>query len=64
MAWFLRAIEQTDGRWSCRHGRNVFDGHDELPDALNHLRDIASRMAPCELHIHRLDGSVENLGSA
>ena len=64
MAWCLRAIEHTDGRWGCKHGLNAYDRHDELPEALDHLRRIAATMAPAELYIHRLDGSVENLGPA
>jgi hypothetical protein len=61
-AWFLRAIQQADGGWDCRYGRTVFDRHDELPEALEHLRDIAATMAPAELFVHRLDGSVQNIG--
>lgn len=64
MAWFLRAIEQADGLWACSHGRVVFDRHDELSDALDHLRDIAATMSPAELFVHSLDGDVKNVGSA
>ena len=63
MAWFFRAIEQADGRWACSHGGAVFDRHDELPDALDHLRDIAATMSPAELFVHHLDGDVKNVGS-
>jgi len=63
MAWFFRAIEQADGRWACSHGGAVFDQHDELPDALVHLRDIAATMSPAELFVHHLDGDVKNVGS-
>ena len=63
MAWFFRAIEQADGRWACSHGGAVFDQHDELPDALVHLRDIAATMSPAELFVHHLDGDVKNIGS-
>ena len=63
MAWFFRAIEQADGRWACSHGGAVFDRHDELPDALDHLRDIAATMSPAELFVHHLDGDVRNVGS-
>jgi hypothetical protein len=41
----------------------VFDRHDELPDALDHLRDIAATMSPAELFVHHLDGDVKNVGS-
>ena len=63
MAWFLRAIEQADGRWACSHGRVVFDRHDELSDALDHLRDLAAVMSPAELFVHGRDGDVKNIGS-
>jgi len=63
VAWFLRAIEQADGRWACSHGRVVFDRHDELSDALDHLRDLAAVMSPAELFVHGRDGDVKNVGS-
>lgn len=63
MAWFLRAIEQADGQWACSHGRVVFDRHDELSGALDHLRDIAATMSPAELYVHRFDGDVKHVGS-
>ena len=64
MAWFLRAIEQADGGWVCKFGRNVFDRHDELPEALDHLRGIGATMQPAELFVHWQDGNVENMGPA
>jgi hypothetical protein len=64
MAWFLRAIEQTDGGWACSHGRTVYDRHAELREALEHLQGIAERISPAELIVHRLDGTVQNLGRA
>ena len=63
MAWFFRAIEQVDGRWACSHGRVVIDQHDELSEALDHLRDVAATMSPAELFVHRLGGGEENIGS-
>lgn len=63
MAWYLRAIEQSDGQWACSHGRVVFDRHDELSDALEHLRDLGATMSPAELFVHSLDGVVKNVGS-
>lgn len=63
MAWYLRAIEQADGQWACSHGRVVFDRHDELSDALEHLHDLAATMSPAVLFVHRLDGGVKNVGS-
>jgi hypothetical protein len=49
MAWFLRAIEQPDGRWACQHGRRRYDLHDELSDALQYLAVIADTLGPAEL---------------
>ena len=63
MAWFFRAIEQADGQWACSHGRVVFDRHDELSDALDHLREIAATMSPAELFVHRQDGSARSVGT-
>jgi hypothetical protein len=63
VAWFLRAIEQADGRWACSHGRVVVDRHDELSEALHHLRNVAAVISPAELFVHRLDGDVKNVGS-
>jgi hypothetical protein len=64
MGWFLRAIEQTDGGWACAHGRTVHDRHTGLPDALEHLHGIAETISPAQLVVHRLDGTVQNLGYA
>ena len=64
MAWFLRAIEQTDGSWACKHGHAVFDRHTGLPEALEHLHGIAETIRPAELIVHWLDGSVNKLGPA
>lgn len=64
MAWFLRAIEQTDGTWRCSHGLTVYDQHDVLPDALDHLHAIAEGMHPAELFVHSLNGDVHKIGPA
>ena len=64
MNWFLRAIEQTDGEWTCSHGRTIFDQHDGLPEALEHLHAIAETIRPAELYIHWRDGTVQNIGPA
>ena len=62
MVWFLRAIEQSDGRWACRHGRHLYDLHEELSDALEHLATIADTIGPAELIVHNLDGTIIHLG--
>jgi hypothetical protein len=63
MAWYFRVIELADGRWACCHGRQQFDTHDELRHAVEHLRIVAHASRPAELSLHRLDGSVEQIGA-
>ena len=60
----LRAIEQTDGGLGRAHGRTVYDRHAALPEALEHLHGIAETISPAQLVVHRLDGTVQNLGYA
>jgi hypothetical protein len=64
MAWFLHAAEQADRRWRCSHGRTVYDRHDVLHDALEHLHALAETIRPAELIVHWQDGRVHNLGPA
>jgi hypothetical protein len=59
MAWYFRIIEQQDGRWLCRHGNAIFDAHDELPNAFDHIRELAASAQPAVLMVHRLDGSID-----
>ena len=59
MAWYFRVIEQHDGRWLCRHGSTIYDTHDELPHAADHIRELAANAQPALLIVHRLDGSVD-----
>jgi len=60
--WFFRVIELDDGRWACRHGTEEFDRHDELSDAVGHIRVIAAEHTPAELFVHHLDGRVGSGG--
>lgn len=62
MAWFLRAIEEDDGRWRCQFGMTTYDVHDHLPDALRHLGTVAASLDTAELFIHHSDGTVHSLG--
>ena len=55
--WFYRAIETAEG-WICRHGSEVYDTHDNLEDALEHLTELAVASAPAQVFIHYLDGLV------
>lgn len=60
MAWYLRAVERDDGAWQCCHGIRVFDAHDELPDALNHLHHLAGCLdGESQFFAHFRDGRVE-----
>jgi hypothetical protein len=64
MAWYFRVIEYEDRSWRCRHGQEVFDQHPTLSDAVEHIMVLAAAKPPAEVIVHRLDGSVENLGPA
>jgi hypothetical protein len=61
MAWFFRVIEQDDGRWACRHGRQEYDTHPRLDQAIEHIQALAAQQRPAQLFLHRLDGTVEGL---
>ena len=63
MVWYFRVVENEDRSWVCRHGRMVFDEHLTLGDAIDHTDVLAAAHPPAEVMIHRLDGSVENLGA-
>jgi hypothetical protein len=62
VAWFLRAVEQRDGQWRCQWGLHTFDVHDHLCEALAHLRVLAVTVAPAEVFIHRVDGTIQDVG--
>ncbi len=65
MSWLLHVTEGDDGQWSCSHGHHRFDAHDELAEALAHLGAYAEDLGgAARVLIHRLDGSVEELGTA
>jgi hypothetical protein len=53
VAWFLRAVEQADGKRVCSHGRVVFDRRDEQSDALDHRRDVTATVSRVGLFVHR-----------
>ena len=60
MGWFLHAVETTDGRWTCTHGRRIDEvegHHSDLEAALAHLRAIALTLENVsELLIHPRGG--------
>lgn len=63
MVWFYRVLQLTDDRWACRHGQVEFDTHAEVDAAIQHVRSLATGHEPAEVVLHRLDGTVERLGS-
>lgn len=64
MAWHLHITEGENGRWSCSRGRFHFDTHEDVFEAVSHLREMtASLDGPAMVIIHRLDGVVEKIGS-
>ena len=63
MAWFFRAVEQSDGSWLCRRGLDVFDTHPSLELAIEHLGELAADAQPAQLYVHRVDGQVEGRGA-
>jgi hypothetical protein len=62
--WLLHAVELDDGSWACRWGRQEFDQHAELTEALEHLKTIARDEGPAEFFAHYLDGEVSNLSQS
>ena len=52
-----------DGDWACRHGRQEYDTHAVLNDAIEHITSLAASHRPAELFVHHLDGAVRNLGA-
>jgi hypothetical protein len=61
--YFFRVIEQEDGSWSCRWGREDFDSHAQLDDAIDHTTGIASEHPPSEVFVHHLDGRVQSIAT-
>ena len=51
MAWYFRVIEHEDRSWLCRHGREVFDQHPTLSDAVEHIMMLAAAHPPAEVMV-------------
>jgi uncharacterized protein DUF2188 len=45
----------------CRWGREEFDAHEQLDDAIEHTIGIASEHPPSQVFVHRRDGQVETI---
>ncbi len=61
MVWTYRVVQLPDQRWECRFGRTVFDEHDLLDDAVDHMSDIAAAAAPSSLVAHAWERAPEVL---
>jgi Uncharacterized protein conserved in bacteria (DUF2188) len=61
--FFFRVVEQDDGSWSCRRGREDFDFRAQLDDAVERTTDVASEHPPSEVFVHRLDGQVQSIAT-
>jgi Uncharacterized protein conserved in bacteria (DUF2188) len=61
--YFFRVVERDDGSWLCRRGREEFDVHAQLDDAIEHTTGIASEHPPSQVFLHRLDGQVETIAT-
>jgi hypothetical protein len=64
MALLLHAVEDPEGRWTCRRGREQLDPapghHPHLVDAVAHLRDVAQKLeGAVQIVLHFADGSAE-----
>ena len=57
--YFFRVVEQEDGSWLCRRGREDFDTHGQRDDAIEHTTVIASEYPPSQVFVHHLDGQVD-----
>jgi hypothetical protein len=61
--WYLRAIEQSDGQWECRFGRETLGLRPDPVSALHHLAEVATSLGGrhlFELYLHHRDGRVES----
>jgi len=61
--YFFRVVEQEGGTWLCRRGREEFDVHEQLDEAIEHTSGLASEYLPSQVFVHRLDGQVETIAT-
>jgi Uncharacterized protein conserved in bacteria (DUF2188) len=61
--YFFHVVEQDDGSWSCSRGREEFDVHAQLDNAIEHTTRIASEHQPSEVFVHHLDGQVQSIAT-
>jgi len=58
MAWLFHAVEDDAGTWTCRHGLTVYDTHDSMDEALQHVTGIAQDRRPSAVFVHPNDGAA------
>jgi len=62
MNWYLHAVEDQDGRWSCQRGRTVFDEHADQASAVDHLKRIAMELGiTASIFAHPVNEVVERV---
>jgi Uncharacterized protein conserved in bacteria (DUF2188) len=61
--YFFRVVELEDGSWLCRRGREEFDVHEQLDDAIEHTTGIASDHPPSQVFVHHRDGQVQTIAT-
>lgn len=63
MAWLFHVIERDDQRWVCRHGQEI-DQHAAMDEAVEHCRELAARIAPAVVVVHRQGAPVTRIDLA
>jgi hypothetical protein len=69
MVWFLHAVEDDEGQWTCRRGLRQLDSrdgkHPDVGGALAHLREVAGTLdGATRMVLHHADGRTEHGGVA
>jgi hypothetical protein len=57
--FLFRVVEQTDGSWWYRRGREDIKWFGNFEEAIQHATDVASEHRPSEVLAHHLDGRAE-----
>jgi len=57
--YFLRIVEQQDGPWWFRRGRDDVKWFEEFAEAVEYATGIAGEHRPSQVLVHRLDGGAE-----
>lgn len=62
VTWYLHAVEDDDGQWSCQHGRETYDTHVDRESAVAHLKRIALTLgAGAVIFVHAVNEVVERI---